>query len=96
MNLEQISEKIAGEIQSGFVAFEGYDVRADAGESGMIYVALRGAKKETDLGERFADGVGRLVEGRLEEMNVEVDFAVSMGRGMRDLLLQVELRPKGR
>lgn len=90
--LKALADDIAERLGAKYASFSGYDVRADAGDAGMIYVALRGAKRDRDAGEAFADQVGALVERTLDEAADSIDFAVSLGAGNKDLLLQIELR----
>lgn len=90
-NLEQIGRRIADRIGAELDEFGGHAVRADAGKPGMIYVALRGAKGDVELGGQFAERVGELVDELLEDR--QAAFAVSMGAGDDDLLLQIEVRP---
>ena len=88
--LEGKAEEVAAAIGESFPDFQGVKVRADAGEEGRIYVALRGAKKEKGLGESFAEALGVMLEEELEGSGLQ--FGIAMGRGDRDLLLQIELR----
>lgn len=90
ISLDDVSEQIAGKINSEFSEFEGFDVRADAGSLGAVYVALRQAQTEYETGERFADEVAPILERELE--GTGLDFAVSMGAGDEDMLLQIEIR----
>lgn len=90
--LDQVCEGLARRINDGCPTFEGFDVRADAGEPGLVYVALRRAKRQSEVGEIFADRVAELVEDALDEEDDEFGFAISIGAGMRDLLLQIEVR----
>lgn len=90
--LEHICEGLARRINDEFPTFQGFDTRADAGEPGLVYVALRGAKHDTEVGEAFADRVADLVEVALDAEEDRLRFAVSIGAGMRDLLLQIEVR----
>lgn len=84
--LEALCRAVADRIGDEIEQFEGFDVRADAGEPGMIYVALRDAKDRRDVGERFAEQVASVVEEETGE------FALSVGAGDSDLLLQIEIR----
>ncbi|MGM0556389.1 MAG: hypothetical protein ACQEVA_08440 [Myxococcota bacterium] len=92
IDLKELSERIATEFRAEYPRYEGEDVRVDAGDPGMIYVALRGARRQPELGRALADEVAGLVEGLLAESPLDVDFAVSLGAGDEDLLLQIELR----
>lgn len=89
--LEVRAEEVAKAIGEAFSEFQGVKVRADAGEEGRIYVALRGAKKEKGLGEKFAEALGVMLEKELKDSGLQ--FGIALGRGDRDLLLQIELRP---
>lgn len=87
---EELCEDIAREINDEFQEFEGYEVRADAGSLGVIYVAIREAKHEIALGEKLADRLAPILEQQLEGR--DLDFGVSLGTGDEDLLLQVQIR----
>ena len=89
--LHSMGDEIAGRINAEVSTFEGFEVRADAGEAGMVYVALRGAKRELEAGERLAKRLSDLVEGVIEK-DEALDFGLGMGRGNKDLLLRIELR----
>ncbi len=91
--LQSIAETIARRVNDELSPFEGFDLRADAGEPGMVYVALRGAKKEAEVGERLATKLAALVADVLEKSDEKgLDFALAMGRGNKDLLLRVEVQ----
>lgn len=90
--LEQLCDGLAARINDELPTFGGFDVRADAGEPGLVYVALRGAKREVEAGEKLARRLETLVEEVLDETEDEFGFALSIGAGMRDLLLQIEVR----
>lgn len=89
--LTHLGDRVAGAIAAKYKEFKGFRLRADAGEPGMIYVALREAKKSPAVGEELSAALDALVEGELE--GEAVDFALSMSFGSRDLVLQIELRP---
>lgn len=91
-DLHALCQKITTQIAEDHPIFKGFDVRADAGEPGMIYVALRGAKREIAAGEELAKALESLLEPMIDMAKLNVDFAISLGRGNRDLLLQIELR----
>ena len=93
--LDQFCDELASSINESLPTFEGHDLRADAGESGMIYVALRGAKKKTDLGESLAERIAAIADDAIAAEDHPIDFAISMGRGNKDLLLQIECRVVG-
>lgn len=84
--------RLADRINEEVDAFQGRDLRADAGETGMVYIALRNAKGRDDLGEGLADRIAGIVEDELDALDEPIGFAISLGRGNRDLLLQVECR----
>ena len=88
--LEEQSEVLAAKIGAAFSQFEGLAVRADAGEEGRIFVALRKAKKEREKAERFAKVLHELVE----QESGPLDFRLSQGAGDKDLLFLVELIEK--
>ncbi len=90
--LELRAHRIAENIGEKHPTFEGFDVRADAGEPGMVYVALRQAKREVRAGERFAGKLESLVKSEIDDASSELGFAISLGQGNQDLLLQIELR----
>ena len=90
--LAQFGARLAKAINDEISTFKGHKLRADAGEPGMIYVALRGAKKETALGQSLADKVGQIADRLIADEDQPIDCAISMGRGNRDLLLQIECR----
>lgn len=89
-DFQELCESIATQINEQIPQFDGHQVRADAGSSGAIYVALRGARSDISAGERLADRLAPLIEGQIEGRNL--DFAVSLGSGDEDLLLQIEVR----
>lgn len=89
-DIDQLCEGIASTINDEIPEYEGYDVRADAGSLGAIYVALREARQEIAVGEDLADRVAPILERELEGR--ELDFSVSLGTGDQDLLLQIEVR----
>lgn len=90
--LKHLSDKLTERIRSEWPTFEGHDVRADAGDPGMIYVALRGAKRDLDAGEQLSAKLESLLGRELDEEPEDVDFAISLGSTNKDLLLQIELR----
>lgn len=90
--LKHLCEKLTERIRSRWPTFEGHDVRADAGDPGMIYVALRGAKRDPDAGEALSSKLESLLGRELDEKPDAVDFAISLGSTNEDLLLQIELR----
>ena len=91
----RICRELAAKINDELGEFSGFDTRADAGEPGMIYVALRGAKKEVEEGEKFADEIAAIIEDDLADRGDELPFAISVGAGNKDLLLQIEIRQSG-
>lgn len=91
-DLRELCERLAEGIEERWAEFEGHAVRADAGEAGMIYVALRGAKGELQVGEALAEKLDPWLEERLDAHSDSLGFAVSIGRSDRDLLLQVDVR----
>ncbi len=91
-HLDELAQAIVARMRGDVASFQGHAVRADAGEAGMIYVALRGAKRDRDAGEALAARISGLVEAALADEAQAVDFAVSLGQGDKDLLLQIELR----
>ncbi|QDG50339.1 hypothetical protein FIV42_06210 [Persicimonas caeni] len=91
-HLKHLSEKLAERIRSEWPTYGGHDVRADAGDPGMIYVALRGAKRDFDAGEAFSGELESLLDGELDGEPEAIDFAISLGSTNKDLLLQIELR----
>lgn len=92
-NLRELCERLAKELREEWPEFEGHSVRADAGDAGKIYVALREARHEREVGEEFAEKLEPWLVDRLAERAGAYDFAVSVGRSDRDLLLQVDVRP---
>jgi hypothetical protein len=92
VDLEALSQQIADAIGREFSNFDGNDVRADAGDPGMIYVAIRGARRESDLGRALANEMSSTIEQQLAESPRDVEFAISLGAGNDDLLLRIELR----
>jgi hypothetical protein len=91
-HLKNLCKELASRIQAERPMFEDHEVRADAGDAGMIYVALRGAKRELDAGEQLSDELASLIEGELDAEPKDIDFAISVGSGNKDLLFQIELR----
>jgi len=89
-SLDELCEEIAARINDEVPTFGGYDVRADAGSLGAIYIALREAQHELETGEQLADRVAPILDDELE--NRDLDYAISLGAGDEDLLLQVEVR----
>ncbi|MFU8804180.1 MAG: hypothetical protein ACNA8W_10255 [Bradymonadaceae bacterium] len=90
--LSTIAEELASSIADEFPTFEDYKVRVDAGEAGMIYVALREAKAKLDLGEELSTALEAHLDRELGDRARDIQFAISLGSGNRDLLLQIELR----
>lgn len=90
--LEHLCERLANQIHAEIPHQGDYAVRADAGDPGLIYVALRGAKRDRDAGEQLADRVSSLLDRELAEEPRELEYALSMGAGNKDLLLQVDVR----
>jgi hypothetical protein len=90
--LAQLCQKLAGRIGSEWPTFQDHALRADAGDAGMIYVALRGAKRDVEAGEELSSELASLLEDELDEEPKNIDFAISIGSGNNDLLLQIELR----
>jgi hypothetical protein len=90
--LKQRCDEIAERIQQAYASYEGHAVRVDSGDAGMIYVALRDARRQPELGERLGAKLEALLEEEIDGESEELDFAISLGSGNRDLLLQVEVR----
>jgi hypothetical protein len=90
--LKELSHRLAECIMDAYPEFDGYRVRADAGEPGSIYVALREAREQAATAERLTTALGPLLEQQLLGEARQVAFAISAGSGERDLLLLVELR----
>jgi hypothetical protein len=88
--LSRLGDQVAGAISQQYPEFKGFRLRADAGEPGMIYGALREAKRSPGVGEELSAALDALIEQELK--GEAVDFALSMGFGSRDLVLQIELR----
>lgn len=91
-DLKALSDRLASRLQDDFPRYEGEDVRVDAGDPGMIYVAIRGARRQPELGHSLAEEISGVTEDVLAKTPMDVDFAVSLGAGNDDLLLQIELR----
>ena len=89
-DLSRLADELAARIQQELPTFEGRDLRADAGEGGIIYIALRRAKKAPEAGERLAARLEHLLDAALE--GTPAAYAISLGRGDRDLLFHIELR----
>ncbi|TXD44752.1 hypothetical protein FRC96_00055 [Lujinxingia vulgaris] len=95
-NLQRIGQQVAAAISQNGSEFEGFMLRCDPGEPGMIYVALRGAKRETAVGERLAEKLDALVGAELaKEQDLSLTHTILMGRGDKDLLLRVEISRSG-
>lgn len=95
-DLQRIGPSVAGAISETYKEFEGFKLRCDPGEPGMIYVALRGAKREAAAGERLAEKLDALVRAELaKEQGASFEHTISMGRGDKDLLLRIELSKSG-
>ena len=92
-DLDELCEEIARRINDEIDAFGGYELRADAGSIGTVYVALREAKHDTDTGEQLADRLTPIARAVLRDSNL--DFAISLGAGDDDLLLQLKVRKPG-
>lgn len=84
---EEQSELLAAAISEQISEFQGVRVRADAGEEGRVYVALRGAKKNREIAALFAAKLEALVESTL----METGYRLSQGRGDKDLLFLIEI-----
>ncbi|MFP4601276.1 MAG: hypothetical protein ACLFVJ_23715 [Persicimonas sp.] len=91
-HLQHLCERLAARIRAEFVTFEGHTVRVDAGDAGMIYVAIRDAKREVELGEELSSQLESLLERELDDEPEQLDFAISLGSTNKDLLLQIEVR----
>ncbi|MFW5968694.1 MAG: hypothetical protein ACOCV2_14310 [Persicimonas sp.] len=92
--LRELCERLVEELREQWPKYEGHRVRADAGDPGKIYVALREARGEQAVGEAFAEQLDPWLLERLDEQPGAYAFAVSIGRSDRDLLLQVDVRPR--
>ena len=90
--LKHLCEKLTDRIRSQWPTYDGHTVRADAGDAGMIYVALRGAKREREAAEQLGGEIESLLAHELADEPEELDFAISVGSTNKDLLLQIELR----
>lgn len=91
-NLDAAAERVANRIRRQFSHFRDYAVRADAGGDGMVYVALRQARRDVAAGERLADQLTPVISETLDAEPDRLDFAISLGSGDEDLLLLVEIR----
>ena len=92
MSTADHGEVLAVRIRAALPEFRGFPVRVDAGEEDLVFVALRGAKREEKAGEALAEAVDKIVGAYLKEVAPQGDFGIIMGRGNRDLLLRVEIR----
>ena len=92
-SIDELCRSLAARIGDEFPQFEGYDLRADAGSAGTVYVALREAKHDTAAGERLADELTEHIEDELA--GDDLDFALGLGAGDDDLLLRIELHRPG-
>jgi hypothetical protein len=92
--LKHLCQKLASRIETEWPIVDGHTLRADAGDAGMIYVALRGAKGDLEAGDKLSGELESLLSDALDEEpgDRELDFAISVGSGNKDLLLQIELR----
>lgn len=90
--LANFAQTLAKAIGDRWPQFGGVDLRADAGEPGMIYVALRGARRQPELGEKLAEKIENLAAELSERGEAAIAVAISLGRGNKDLLLQIECR----
>lgn len=94
--LQRVGHQVADAISQSYAEFEGFKLRCDPGEPGMVYVALRGAKREAAAGERLAEKLDRLVEAELaKEQGGPLTHTILMGRGDKDLLLRVQISEAG-
>lgn len=94
--LQRVGQLVAAAISQSYAEFEGFKLRCDPGEPGMIYVALRGAKREAAAGERLAEKLDRLVgEALAKEQVADLAHIILMGRGDKDLLLRVQISEAG-
>ncbi|TXD33886.1 hypothetical protein FRC98_19990 [Lujinxingia vulgaris] len=94
--LQRVGQSVAGVISEKYKEFEGFKLRCDPGEPGMIYVALRGAKREAAAGERLAEKLDALVGAELaKEQGASFEHTILMGRGDKDLLLRVAISEAG-
>ncbi|RAL20016.1 hypothetical protein DL240_19105 [Lujinxingia litoralis] len=94
--MQTLSQQVAEAIARQFTEFEGHALRCDAGEPGMIYVALRGAKRDAQAGERLAGELDRLVRAELARAGATACApTIMMGRGDKDLLLRVMISAAG-
>jgi hypothetical protein len=91
-DLKALSTRVAEQLRVEYSRYEEHDVRVDSGDPGMVYVAIRRARRQPELGRALADEVGAEIERVLSASPIDVDFAISMGTGNEDLLLQIELR----
>ena len=91
-DLRALSEQVADRLRADFPEYDGRDVRVDAGDPGMVYVAIREAKRQPELGRSLADEMSTAIEDALSDSPIAVEFAISLGAGNEDLLLQIELR----
>ena len=92
MDLSDLSRYVANALTQAYSEFRGCRVRVDAGDPGKVYVALREAKRQPDLGEAFAEEMTSVIDDVIEQSAIDADYSVALGAGHDDLVLQIEIR----
>lgn len=93
---EQEAEAIAAHLDGAIESIEGYDVRADAGEDGSVWLALRGGIERRELAEDVIDAIEAALREGVPEMAGAFEFKISMGISGNDLAFKCEFfRPDG-
>lgn len=93
---EREAEAIAAHLDESIESVEGYDVRADAGEEGSVWLALRGGIERRELAGDVIDAIEDALREGVPEMEGAFEFKISMGISGNDLAFKCEFfRPDG-